>query len=205
MKLRGGAVLALLGGVLQAQVIGIESRSITLTVAKSVVLGMTDASFTVNIAGDFKTTVDQAVAAVRDLGLTADDLVGIQTIPSGPRPDQMRLTYQFRLVVPLARMGETLAALDKLRRTIDTNLELQYYTAMLTAGGDAVDAARQRVLPEMLQDARRKAQTLADAAQMKLGGVLALGEQTATAGGPAPPQVYFTVTVRFAAEPLSGS
>lgn len=126
------------------------------------------------------------------------------TTPLGPRPDQFRLNYSFRLVVPFSRMKQTLDALDRLRRTIDTNLELQYYTVAAGASATAFDEARQRALNDLVQEAQRKAQSLADAARLKLGPITAVSDSSASAGYPGSPglQAYFTLTVRFAAEPV---
>ncbi len=148
--------------------------------------------------------MDQVLAAVKDVGLTAQDLVGLGTAALGPRPDQFRLNYSFRLVIPFSRMKQTLDALDRLRRTIDTNLELQYYTLAVAASATAFDEARQHTLVELVQEAQRKAQSLADAARLKLGPITAVSDSSASSGYPGPPglQAYFTLTVRFAAEPL---
>jgi len=190
--------------VLFGQPLAVESNTITLTVTKSVTLGAADVTFSLNIVGGLNSTLEQALSAVKDLGLTAQDLVNIGTTPYGPYPDQTRLTYTFRLVVPFAKMKETLEALDKVRRTIDTNLELQFYGVMVTASQAAADGARQTAIRDLIQEARQKAQSLADAAQMKLGPVMALSEQTYLGTGPPGLTVYFSVTVRFAAEPPSG-
>lgn len=202
MRLLTFAFVPLLAGALHAQP-AIESKSITLTVTKSVALPTADIQITVNILGGLDTTLDQVLAAVKDVGLTGQDLVGLGTMPMGPRPDQFRLNYGFRLVVPFSRMKQTLDALDRLRRTIDTNLELQYYAASVAASPAAFDQARQRVLSELIQEAQTKAQALADAARLKLGPITGILDATASGGYAAPPglQAYFTLTVRFSAEP----
>jgi uncharacterized protein YggE len=196
-------LVPLVAGALYAQP-AIESKSITLTVTKTVALQSADAQISVSIAGDLDTTMDQVLAAVKDLGLTAQDLTGLNSMPMGPRPDQFRLNYSFRLVVPFSRLKPTLDALDRLRRTIDTNLELQYYTIAVGASTAAFDEARQRALAELVQEAQRKAQSLADVSRLKLGPITAVSDSSASPGYPGSPglQAYFTLMVRFAAEPL---
>ncbi len=197
------ALLPWFAGALLAQP-AIESKSITLTVTKTVALQTADVQVSVNILGDLDTTLEQVLAAVKDVGLTGQDLAGLGTTPMGPRPDQFRLNYSFRLVVPFARMKQTLEALDRLRRTIDTNLELQYYTLAVAASAAAFEEARQRALTDLIQEAQRKAQSLADAARLKLGPINAVSDSSASGGYPGSPaglQAYFTLTVRFAAEP----
>lgn len=202
MKPLAFALAPLFAGVLYAQP-AIESKSITLTVSKSVTLSTGEVQVAVNILGDLDTTMDQVLAAVKDLGLTAQDLVSLGTMPIGPRPDQFRLNYSFRLAAPFSRLKQTLDAVDRLRRTIDTNLELQFYTMAVTASPAAFDEARQRALTDLIQEAQGKAQSLADAARLKLGALTAISDSSTSGGYGTPPglQVYFTLTVRFAAEP----
>ena len=56
------------------------------------------------------------------------------------------------------------------------------YTAALNASQATVDAARQTLLPQLLADAQKKAQTLASAAGLKLGPIKGVIESSNTTG-----------------------
>ena len=173
-------------GVLYAQP-AIESKSITLTVTKAVAIQTADLQVSVNILGDLDTTMDQVLAAVKDVGLTAQDLAGLSTAPLGPRPDQFRLNYSFRLVVPFSRMKQTLDALDRLRRTIDTNLELQYYTVAAGASATAFDEARQRALNDLVQSGAAQSAIAGRRGAPETRPVAAVSDSSASAGYPGSP------------------
>lgn len=50
------------------------------------------------------------------------------------------------------------------------------YTAALNASQATVDAARQTLLPQLFADAQKKAQSIAAAAGLKLGGIKSVSE-----------------------------
>ena len=183
----------------------LDANSIVVTAARSLVLVPTDATFMVNVSADLGVTLDQILAAV-DLGLTAQDLTGINSYPIGPYPpvsSVSRINYLFRLSVPFSRMKDTVDKLEKLRKTLDTNLDLNYNTSMVGPSQAAVQDAHDKALPELMADARKRAQALAGAAQLKLGAIQAVNEGYTYTGGPAgpvPPSVTFSVVVRFAAQ-----
>jgi hypothetical protein len=110
IKLFSTAIL--LAGTAIAQ-ISLDANSIVVTAVKNVILAPTDVTFMVNVSAEFGVALEQVLTAV-DLGLTAQDLTGINSYPIGPYPpvpNASRINYVFRLSVPLARMKETV---DKL-------------------------------------------------------------------------------------------
>lgn len=183
----------------------LDANSIVVTAAKNVVLVPTDANFMLNVSADWSVTLEQVLAAI-DLGLTAQDLTGINSYPIGPYPpvqNASRINYVFRLSVPFSQIKSTIDKLDKLRKSLDTGMDLNYNTSMVGPSPDAVQAAHDKALPDLITDARKRAQALADAAQLKLGAIQAVSEgYTYTGGGvgPAPPNVAFSILVRFAAQ-----
>jgi hypothetical protein len=180
----------------------LEANSIVVTASKSLVLVPTDASFMVTVSADLTVTLDQVLAAI-DLGLTAQDLTGINSYPVGPYPPVptvSRINYVFRLTVPFSQINDTVAKLEKLRKTLDTTMDLSYNTSTVGPSQAAVQAAHDKALPDLISDATKRAQALASAAQLKLGAIQALNEgYTYTGIGPVPTNVNFSVVVRFAA------
>jgi hypothetical protein len=147
------------------------------------------------------------VLAAIDFGLTAQDLMGINAYPIGPypypgAPTYSRITYMFRLSVPFSKMRDTVDKLERMRKTVDSGMDLSYNTSMVGPSQAAAVEARDKVLPDLMADAKTRATALASAAQLKLGAVQAVSEgYTYTGGyGPAPANVTFSVVVRFSAQ-----
>jgi uncharacterized protein YggE len=182
----------------------LDANSIVVTASKTVVLVPTEVTFMLNVSADMSLTLDQVLAAI-DFGLTAQDLMGISTYPIGPYPpvpSYNRITYMFRLTVPFSKMKETTDKLEKLRKSVDTGMDLSYSTSAVGPSQSAAAEARGKALPDLMADAKMRAESLASAAQLKLGAVQAVSEgYTYTGGvGPAPANVTFSVIVRFAAQ-----
>jgi uncharacterized protein YggE len=181
----------------------LDANSIVVTATKAVVLVPTDITFMVNVSADLTVTLDQVLAAV-DFGLTAQDLTGISSYPTGPYPPvapYSRITYLFRLTVPVSKMKETIDKLEKLRKSVDTNMDLSYSTNMVGPSQAAVADAHDKALPDLVADAKKRAESLAAAAGLKLGNIQAVSEGYSYTGpGPAPANITFTAVVRFAAQ-----
>lgn len=182
----------------------LDANSIVVTASKTVVLVPTEVTFMLNVSADMTLTLDQVLAAI-DFGLTAQDLTGISTYPIGPYPPApaySRLTYMFRLSVPFSKLKETADKLEKLRKSVDTGMDLTYMTSMVGPSQSAVTDAREKVLPDLMADAKTRAASLAGAAGLKLGAVQAVSEGYSYTGGPgpAPANVSFSIVVRFAAQ-----
>jgi uncharacterized protein YggE len=101
-------------------------------------------------------------------------------------------------------MKETVDRLEKLRKTLDSGMDLSYNTVAVGPSLAAAREARDKALPELMADAQKRAQVLASAAQLKLGAIQGVSEPYSYADGPGgavAPNVTLTVTVRFAAQP----
>jgi hypothetical protein len=149
--------------------------------------------------------MDQILATV-DFGLTTDNLVSIGNYPIGPvygPPDPSRITYSFRLAVTVSQMKDTLAKLDSLRKNAPDGIDLSYSTGAFGPNAAAVQAARDKVLPDLMNDARNRAQSIATAAGLKLGAIQAVNDSYVYPIGfnsPVQPVVTVSAIVRFAAQ-----
>jgi hypothetical protein len=175
------------------------------THTKTVVLAPTDVTFMINVAADVSVPIEQVLAAV-DFGLTVADIMGVNSYPMPPfysAPSPTRTTYTFRLTVAANKMKDTIDKLEKLRKSTDTGVELTYSTSGFGPTAAAIEDAREKALPELMANARKQAQSLATAAQLKLGAIQSVTEgYTYPAGysGPVQPIVSFSAIVRFAAQ-----
>ncbi len=184
-------------------------KYVTTTASKAVNLPPGESFYQLSLTSDFTTPLEQIVTPLQELGVSVDNLVGIGTQP-GPRPDQARLSYQFRFSVPFASIRETAVKLDKVRRSLE-NIDLQFYASGVSPTTAALEEARQRVLPELIAEARSKAGSLAAAGQVSLGDIESISENISSyaptgviVGGPLVPigppgqlTFFFTVSVKF--------
>ena len=183
----------------------LDANSIVVTVSRTTVLVPTDATFIINVGADFTVPVEQVLAAV-DFGLTVSDIVSINSYAVYPpyiASSPTRVTYALRLTVPIAKIKDTIDKLEKLRKSTDAGIDLSYNTTGIGPSQAAVEDAHEKALPDLMGDARKRAQSLAGAAQLKLGAIQAVNESYYVPSGYAPAQqalVTFSATVRFAAQ-----
>ena len=153
---------------------------------------------------DSSVPIEQVLAIV-DFGLTASDIVGVNSYPMPPMypSSPTRVTYMFRLTVAATKMKETIDKLEKLRKGTDTGIDLSYSTTGFGPTQAATDDAHEKALPDLMASARKQAQSLATAAQLKLGAIQGVTEAYSyppSHPGPVQPMVTFSAVVRFAAQ-----
>jgi len=98
---------------------------------------------------------------------------------------------------------DTVDKLETLRKTAPTGIDLSYSTSGIGPSQASVDDAHEKALPDLMGDARKRAQAVASAAQLKLGSIQAVNESYYSPSGyngPVQPVVTFNATVRFAAQ-----
>lgn len=168
-------------------VIGTASRPITLPPSEAV--------FTIQVTADQTKTLDDVVPKLKDLGVGLENLLGVQVQQFGPSPSSFRIAFSFRLVVPLSRIKETNDKIAQIRRN-EVDLDVQGFTSGVQAAANSFDELRKRLFPELLAEAKQRAQDLASGAGMSAGQVLALTESpTLLFAGPT--SLTYSVTVRM--------
>jgi len=193
----------LLVGVASAQQVP-DANSIVVTAVKTVVLAPTEVTFMINLSADLSVPIEQVLSIV-DFGLTASDIIGVSSYPMPPiyPSSPTRVTYTFRLSVAASKMKETIDKLEKLRKGTDTGIDLSYSTSGFGPSQAAIDEAHEKALPDLMANARKQAQSLATAAQLKLGAIQGVTEGYTYASpypGAVQPIVNFSAVVRFAAQ-----
>jgi len=186
---------------------------ITVTAYRTVTLPPVEAVFNITVSADQAMTLDEVVAKLKELGITAQNLANVTTGPYGPYGPSslaLRVTYGFNVTVPLDKLKSMSDAIARLRRT-ELELEIQGFMVGLSASPAAFEEARKRALPDLLKDARTRAEEYASAAQLKVGAIVSVTESGAAyaylatypyvaSGVPIPLTAGFSVTVRFKTE-----
>jgi uncharacterized protein YggE len=198
-----------------AQVDGIST-----TASRNLTLNPDEVTFYVSLTTELGTTLEEAVASMQDTGITAKQLLGITSTPEyyGPPPQTRtaRVAYQFFVTHPYGRLKEVADKLETARKAVVANNGDLQFTLYVSASEKAIEDNRQQLLPQLIAEARKKAELLANAAGMTLGPVLNVSESVYPATGvpgpaaafispgpgsfPSPIRVNYSVFTRFGAQ-----
>ncbi len=159
---------------------------INVSVSRTVNVAPDQAEFAAVAAVSLDTTQQQVVAALQDLGVSnpvvTATAVGMNSY-SYPPPDASQLLFQVAFTAAPSALKDLSKKLDAFRAKLPDGFVSFQYAAALTASQAALDAARQSLLPQLLADARARAQTLAGAAGIRLGPVTGVSESSYSIGG----------------------
>jgi uncharacterized protein YggE len=206
MLIRRSAFLLLISAVsLLAQ---ISNNTVTVMASQSSAAQPDQAVFSVAVTSAIDKSLDQIVAAVSGLGITAANLVQISNaqvaVSFSPTPPQagtappLPLNYVFQLVVPFSKLKDTTAALTALQKSISQNnsgLTLSFTLSGTQISGQQAPTCNST---NLVAQARAQAQDIAGAAGFKAGTIVGLTSATSAA---AP---ICSLTVRFALGAMFG-
>ena len=199
----------------------LDSNSIVVTAYRSVYLQPDHAEFLVNVVSPPNATLDNIVGALQGSGITATSLSGrseaFVSPPGVVTAEPPQITWSFNLTTPLASINNTLASLTTIQQSItQKNSGLSIYFGVVRARvSPQSQESQQCPIADLVSDARNQAQTLAAAAGLTLGPILAiydgstrvfavLGSAVAVAQSPVSSSALFTtpsltcaITVKF--------
>ena len=199
MLIRRFGTLLLISAVhLAAQ---ISNNTVTVTAAQSSTAFEPDeAVFSVAVGSGPDKSLDDAVAAVSSLGITAANLVSVNSAGrlGAPAPTGSALQFTFQLVAPLSKLQDTTAALAAFEKSISQNNS--GLTLSFSLSGTQVSAQQTTAcnLANLVSQARAQAQDIAGAAGFKAGVIVGLTSATSNA---AP---LCSLTARFALGAMFG-
>jgi hypothetical protein len=165
----------------------LTADGVSTSVTRTVTLTADEADFSVVAAAGLDATQQQVAQIFLDAGITGLSLSGTSLGQSydystNPASAQTQVFYQFTFSVPAAGLKDAAKIMETLRLKPPALLKNFQYSAALNASQATVDAMRQTLLPQLLADAQKKAQTLAAAAGLKLGGVKGVSESYYASG-----------------------
>jgi uncharacterized protein YggE len=169
------SLLALLAYAAAAQ----TSDGVTLSVTRPVNIAPDQAEFSVVCTTGLDTTQQQVTQALADLGISNAVVTTVAVASNSyayPPVDNSQLYFQVSFTTAPAAMKDVAKKLDAFRAAPPAGFTGAQFGAALTASQAAIDAAHQTALPLLLGDARTKAQALASAAGVKLGGIVGVSE-----------------------------
>lgn len=144
------------------------TRTVTLTADEAVFFVVAGASLDTSQQQIAQLFLDAGVAGLSLSGTTLGQSYDPSTTPPGT---QTQVLYQFTFSVPPAGLKDAAKIMETMRTKPPALLKTFQYSAALNVSQATVDAMRQAMLPQLLAEAQKKAQTLAAAAGLKLGGL----------------------------------
>jgi hypothetical protein len=153
------------------------SRSLTLTAD--------EAAFTITVAGTLDSTQQQVKQALQSAGLPNPTVVatGLGQDNSTYPPGAAQVLYSATVAIPAGSAIDTAKSLEALRNHLPDPLRSLQYSVAFNPSQAAVDAMRQVILPQLLDDSRKLAQSLAAAAGVKLGAIRSISDSAGVVGG----------------------
>lgn len=150
--------------------------------SRTVSLPADEATFTIAVAATLDSTQAQVKQALQNAGLPNPTVVatglgqGASTYPPTDLSGTAQITYSATATVAAGSALDTAKSLESLRITLPAPLKSLQYSVLLNPSQATVDAMRQVVLPQLLDDARKLAQSLAASSGVKLGAIRAVGD-----------------------------
>jgi len=163
-----------------------DSNSLTITASTSMAIEPDQALFQLTVTSSLTTGLDQIVAALQSVGITAANLSSVYSteVLNLNAPSPTGLQWTFVLPVPLSKTNSTTVSLAALQQTISQNNSGLILTFNLagTQVSQQLQQSQQCPISNLLADATAQAQALASATGLAVGPVVALAQgNTATA------------------------
>ncbi len=150
-----------------------DSNSLTVTASRTLTAQPDQAVFTVFVFSGQTTSLDEVLAAVQPGGITLANFTSVLT--GGSTPGN-QLEWAFTVVGPLTNTAAIVATLTNLKNTMansNPNLTLSFAPQSVKLSAQA-SLSLTCPLPDLLNEAKAKAQTLATAAGRFVSGLTAL-------------------------------
>jgi hypothetical protein len=167
-------LLALIFGLVPAA----WADGISAPVSRTVTLAADEASISIIVAATLDSTQQQVKQSLQTAGLPNPTVVGIglgQDSSTYP-PSGVQMLFSATTTVPAGLAAATAKSLEALRTHLPAQLQGLQYSMALNPSQSSIDAMRQILLPQMLDDSRKQAQSLAAAAGVRLGAILAISD-----------------------------
>jgi uncharacterized protein YggE len=167
----------------------LESNSITVSTSNTPTLQPDQAVFSVTVTSPQTTGLDDVLTALQGSGITAANFTGVSTQQiysvlgsSGTSTPPPMLTWLFSLTSPLTNTKATVASLTTLQQNImkaNNGLTLSF-SIVGTQVSQQLAQSQTCSLSGLIAAATTQAQSLASAAGVYLGAILALSSSTST-------------------------
>jgi hypothetical protein len=153
-------------------------EGISAPASRTVTLAADEAAFTLTVAASLDSTQQQVKQALQDAGLPNPTVVatGLGQNTSQYFSGPVQILYSATVVIPAGAAMDTAKSLEALRTHLPDPLQSLQYSVAFNPSQATVDAMRQVVMPQLLDESRKLAQSLAAATGVKLGAIRSIGD-----------------------------
>ena len=179
----------------------LPSQTVTVQATRSFSLQPDQVVIGVSVSSSTGTNLNQVVAALPGVGITAANLTGVEN------SDPSTLQWGFTLAVPIAGLTATIGSLAKLAQTIGQNNSGLALTFSVngTQVSQQLQASQTCSNADLIADATAQGQKLAIAAGMTLGPILKLSNVLSAPSAVGGRLGFFTGFVQYAPSPVTCS
>ena len=158
---------------------------LSASASRAVTFTADEAAFTMVASTGLDGTQQQVKQVLQDAGFPNPTVVTVSLGQDNSirQPAEGVIFYQVTVTIPAASVTDAAKSLEALRAKLPATLKSLQYSVAFNASQAAVDAMRRVVLPQLVAEAQKKAQSLADAAGLKLGPIKAIGDSAGGASG----------------------
>jgi hypothetical protein len=160
----------------------LQTNSIIVAASRTLPAVPDQATFGVQVYSGFGPSLSDIVEAVSSAGVSASDFTGFGFLNN--LPPNTSVEWDFSFTVPLSALGGAINALSSLQANHSNGLVVSF---SFQGASTSVAGQPACVITDLVADATAEAQALADAANLRLGPVLAVSDQ----GGLATPFFVF--------------
>jgi hypothetical protein len=145
---------------------------------RTVTIPADEAAITIIAAGSLDSTPQQVKQALQNAGLPNPTVVAIGLGQDSSRypPNPAQMFYSAAVTIAAGSAIDTANSLERLRTNLPAPIQNLQYSVTFNASQAKVDAMRETVLPQLMDESRKLAQSLASAAGVKLGGIRAISD-----------------------------
>jgi len=157
---------------------------INAPVSRTVTIPADEAAVTIVAAGSLDSTSQQVKEALQNAGLPNPTVVatGLGQDSSRYPPGSAQMIYSATVTIAAGSAIDTANRLEALRTHLVAPLQNLQYSIAFNASQAKVDAMRQTVLPQLMEESRKAAQSLAAVAGVKPGAVRSVSDSDGTYG-----------------------
>ena len=153
-------------------------RSISQNVSRNSTVQPDQVAFSVSVNTIFETSTETLLGILLKAGISAADMVGQGINVSYSQGSPVENYYNFEFKIAPAGMQDIAGKLNALRQKLPEGVTQIQFTASLSASTKAVNDARLRILPDLIAEARQRAEVLARLSGLNLGAIESISDST---------------------------
>ena len=160
-------------------------EGISAPASRTVTLAADEAAFTITVAATLDSTQQQVKQALQNAGLPNPTVVatGLGQDSSAWFAGAAQMLYSATVAIPAGSAIDTAKSLEALRTHLPAPLQSLQYAVAFNPSQTTVDAMRKIVMPQLLDDSRKLAQSLAAANGLKVGAIRSISDSAGAVGG----------------------